>query len=55
MDVNADVFASYALRNSGITRNILIDRDGKIVMLTRLYKEDEFASLVERIDSMLAE
>ncbi len=55
MDVNADVFASYALRNSGITRNILIDRDGRIVMLTRLYKEDEFASLVERIDSMLAE
>lgn len=55
MDVNADVFASYALRNSGITRNVLIDRDGKIVMLTRLYKEDEFASLVERIDSMLAE
>lgn len=55
MDVNADVFASYALRNSGITRNILIDRDGKIVMLTRLYKEDEFASLVERINNMLAE
>ncbi len=54
MDVNADVFASYALRNSGITRNILIDRDGKIVMLTRLYNEDEFASLVERIDSLLA-
>ena len=54
MDVNADVFASYALRNSGITRNILIDRDGKIVMLTRRYNEDEFASLVERIDSLLA-
>lgn len=53
MDVNADVFASYALRNSGITRNVLIDRDGKIVMLTRLYNEDEFASLVERINNML--
>ena len=55
MDVNADVFASYALRNSGITRNILIDKDGKIVMLTRLFNEEEFNSLVERIDSMLAE
>ena len=53
MDVNADVFASYALRNSGITRNVLIDRDGKIVMLTRLYNEDEFASLIERINNML--
>lgn len=55
MDVNADVFASYALRNSGITRNVLIGKDGKIVMLTRLFNDDEFKSLVERIDMMLAE
>ena len=55
MDTNADVFAKYALRESGITRNVLIDRDGKIVMLTRLFKEDEFAALVEKINTMLAE
>lgn len=55
MDVNADVFASYALRNSGITRNVLIDKDGKIVMLTRLFNEEEFNSLVDCIDGMLAE
>ena len=53
MDTNADVFASYALRNSGITRNILIDRDGRIVMLTRLFKEDEFSALVNKIESLL--
>lgn len=53
MDTNADVFASYALRQAGITRNILIDRDGKIVMLTRLFKEDEFNTLVKKIDQML--
>lgn len=55
MDTNADVFASYALRNSGITRNVLIDRDGKIVMLTRLFNEEEFNALVEKINTMLAE
>lgn len=55
MDTNADVFASYALRNSGITRNVLIDRDGKIVMLTRLFNEEEFKALVEKINTMLAE
>ena len=55
MDTNADVFAQYALRESGITRNILIDRDGRIVMLTRLFKEDEFAALVEKINTILAE
>ena len=53
LDPGADIFAKYALRNSGITRNVLIDRDGKIVKLTRLYNEEEFASLVEKIDTML--
>lgn len=55
MDTNANVFAQYALRESGITRNVLIDRDGRIVMLTRLFKEDEFAALVAKINAMLAE
>jgi peroxiredoxin len=54
MDTNADVFASYALRNSGITRNVLIDRDGKIVMLTRKFEEEEFNALVKKINAMLA-
>ena len=54
MDSNADVFAQYALRESGITRNVLIDRDGNIVMLTRKFKSEEFAALVEKINSMLA-
>ena len=49
----ADIFAKYALREAGITRNVLVDKEGKIVMITRLFKEDEFASLVAKIDSML--
>ena len=53
MDSNADVFAQYALRESGITRNVLIDRDGNIVMLTRKFEEPEFKALVEKIDAML--
>ena len=53
MDTNADVFAKYALRNSGITRNVLIGRDGNIVMLTRKFKNEEFTALVEKINAML--
>ncbi len=53
LDPGADIFAKYALREAGITRNVLIDKEGKIVMLTRLFKEDEFAGLVAKIDSML--
>lgn len=53
LDPGADIFAKYALRDSGITRNVLIDREGKIVQLTRLYNEDEFSSLVQHIDKLL--
>ena len=54
LDPGADIFAKYALRNAGITRNVLIDKDGRIVMLTRLYNEEEFAALTKKIDEMLA-
>ena len=54
LDENGDAFASYALRKSGITRNVLIDRDGRIVKLTRRFVEPEFNDLVATIDSLLA-
>ena len=55
LDPGADHFAKYADRKAGITRNVLIDKEGKIVMLTRLYNEEEFAALCKKIDEMLAE
>ena len=54
LDEQGDVFASYALRKSGITRNVLIDRDGRIVKLTRRFVEPEFNDLVATIDSLLS-
>ena len=54
LDEKGDVFASYALRKSGITRNVLIDRDGRIVKLTRRFVEPEFNDLVTTIDSLLS-
>lgn len=55
MDTAANVFANYAVRNSGITRNVLVGKDGRIVKLTRLFNEEEFAGLAAAIDSLLAE
>lgn len=55
LDPGADIFAKYADCKAGITRNVLIDKEGKIVMLTRLYNEEEFASLCKKIDEMLAQ
>ena len=50
LDPGANIFALYAERNAGITRNVLIGKDGKIVMMTRLYNEEEFSSLCKKID-----
>ncbi len=52
-DTEAKIFDSYNLHGAGVTRNVLIDRDGTIVMRTRLYQEEEFAALVAKIDEML--
>ena len=53
LDPGADIFAKYAERNAGITRNVLVGKDGKIVMMTRLYNEEEFASLCQKIEELL--
>ncbi len=55
LDPKADIFASYADRRAGITRNVIIDENGKIVMLTRLFNEQEFGAMVNLIDKMLSE
>lgn len=55
LDPNADIFALYAERESGITRNVIIDKEGRIVMLTRLFNTDEFNEMVKVIDSLLEE
>lgn len=53
LDPGANIFAKYAERNAGITRNVLVGKDGKIVMMTRLYNEEEFAALCKKIEELL--
>ena len=52
-DTTGEVFRLYAHPNAGITRNVLVDRDGKIVMLTRKFEEQEFKTLCAKIDELL--
>ena len=42
LDPGADIFALYADKEAGVTRNVIIDREGKIVFMTRLYDKNEF-------------
>lgn len=53
LDPNADIFALYADRKSGITRNVIINPKGEIVMLTRLFNDEEFKSMCDQIDALL--
>jgi peroxiredoxin len=52
LDPGAKIFKKFAFENSGVTRNVLVDRNGKIVYLTRLYNEVEFNGLLQHIDRM---
>jgi peroxiredoxin len=51
LDPGADIFGRFAHKKSGVTRNVVIDATGKIVYLTRLYDEKEFADMVKVIDA----
>ena len=53
LDPDADIFGLYADKQAGVTRNVIIGRDGRIVMMTRLYEEKEFERMVAVIDSLL--
>jgi peroxiredoxin len=49
LDPGAEIFGLYAQKEAGVTRNVIIDRSGKIIFLTRLYKEEEFEQMKKTI------
>jgi peroxiredoxin len=54
LDPGADIFGLYALKEAGVTRNVIIDRKGKIIFLTRLFNREEFDRMKKVIFSELA-
>ena len=55
LDPDAEIFAQFALKKSGVTRNVVIDKEGKIVYLTRLFDMDEFNGMKAKIEELLAD
>ncbi|MCF6171786.1 MAG: TlpA family protein disulfide reductase [Bacteroidales bacterium] len=53
LDPGAEIFAKFAHKKSGVTRNVVIDRNGQIVFLTRLYDRSEFEAMKKKIDELL--
>lgn len=52
LDLEGEIYTLYAHPNSGVTRNVLIDKNGKIVFLTRLFDKKEFEELIHKIDEL---
>tara|TARA_Y100000815_G_scaffold24780_1_gene20810 strand:+ start:516 stop:1208 length:693 start_codon:yes stop_codon:yes gene_type:complete len=55
LDPGADIFALFADRDSGVTRNIILGPDGKIVFLTRLFEIQEFNKMKRIIHNLLVD
>jgi peroxiredoxin len=53
LDPGAGIFQLFADKQAGITRNVIIDKTGKIVYLTRLFEEKEFNEMKQVIDFLL--
>ena len=54
LDLEGETFGLFCAKGAGVTRNIILDREGKIIMLTRLFDEAEFNQMVELINAELA-
>lgn len=53
LDPGAEIFGLFALKEAGVTRNVIIDRSGKIVFLTRLFDRKEFDQMKNKIFALL--
>lgn len=53
LDPGGDIFAKFAYKKSGVTRNVVIDKEGKIAYLTRLFDREEFDSMKDKIEELV--
>ena len=42
IDISGQAFHKYAAPKAGVTRNIIIDKEGRIIYLTRLFEREDF-------------
>lgn len=54
LDPEAEIFSLYAELLAGVTRNVIIDENGKIIYLTRLFQEKEFKEMTTVIEQAVA-
>lgn len=55
LDPGGKIFQKFAYKGEGVTRNVVIGKDGKIAYLTRLFDREEFDRMKEEIGELLGE
>jgi peroxiredoxin len=55
LDLDGSIFYTFAEQGAGVTRNVIIDKKGKIVFMTRLFKEEEFEEMKGVIEVLIGE
>lgn len=53
IDSDGSLFERFTLPKAGVTRNIVLDKNGKIIFLSRLYEEKEFQQMISHIEHEL--
>jgi len=54
LDAGAVIFGKFAFKQAGISRDIVIDQNGRIVFLTRLFDQKEFEEMTLKVKSLLS-
>ena len=52
-DPEAEIFSQFTLDGAGVTRNIVVNKKGEIVFLTRLFDENEFEGMIAKIKELI--
>ena len=52
-DIDGKVFSEFTIKGAGVTRNIVVNKNGEIIFLTRLYEEKEFNLMIQKIKSLI--
>ena len=53
IDTDGSMFKAFTLPKAGVTRNIVLDKNGEIIFLSRLYNVKEFQEMITVIDNEL--
>lgn len=49
LDSDGKLFESFTVKNAGVTRNIVLNKKGEIIFLTRLFNKKEFNDMINVI------